>query len=188
MARKAFFTFLYWFRDPPWDTGITPPELYRFLEVNPPGRALDLGCGTGTNVITLAEKGWKATGIDFVARAIRMARRKARRKGLEESAEFKVGDALSTESFSGKYNLILDIGCFHGLPEGSAELYARNIKDHLAESGSLLLYVHLRQGQESSHGASEDSLAKLGKILKLKWREEGEEASPPLAWLQFGGG
>ena len=187
-ARKAFFTFLYWFRDPPWDTNITPPEVYGFLESNPPGRALDLGCGTGTNVITLAEMGWKATGIDFVPRAIRMARRKARRKGLSEAAKFRVGNALSAESFQGKYDLILDIGCFHGLPEGSAEVYARNIKDHLAEGGSLLLYAHLRQGPSSSHGADEESLEKLGEVLRLDWRQEGEESSRPSAWLKFGVG
>ena len=52
------------------------PSSIDFLEVNPPGKALDLGCGTGTNVITLAENGWYAEGMDFVPRAVRIARRK----------------------------------------------------------------------------------------------------------------
>ena len=185
MARKAFFTFLYWFRKTPWDTGITPPEVLRFLENKSPGRALDLGCGTGTNVIALAEHGWQATGIDFVPRAIRVARRKARRQGLSGRAAFFVGDALSSDSFQGKFNLILDIGCFHGFSEIDAEICARNITAHLVEGGSLLLYAHLRDGLDSSHGATDSSLIKLGEYLTLGWREDGEESSRPSAWFEF---
>jgi cyclopropane fatty-acyl-phospholipid synthase-like methyltransferase len=185
MARKAFFTFLYWFRDPPWDTGVTPPEVYRFLENNPPGRALDLGCGTGTNVITLAEHGWQGTGVDFVPRAIRLARRKGRRAGLESRVNFIVGDVLSPDSFRGVYDLILDIGCFHSFSGPDVETYGINAREHLVPGGSLLLYAHLNQGQGSSHGASEASLDKLGEFLTLKWRENGEESARPSAWFEF---
>ena len=34
--------------DIPWDSGITPPEIHEVLKELPPGKALDLGCGTGT--------------------------------------------------------------------------------------------------------------------------------------------
>jgi SAM-dependent methyltransferase len=185
MARKAFFTLRYRLKDPPWDTGITPPELYRFLEENPPGRALDLGCGTGTNVITLGEHGWRATGIDFVPQAIRIARRKTRKKGLVDQVDYYVGDALSRESFRGEYNLILDIGCFHGIADEDVEIYASNVSEHLVEGGSLLLYAHLRRGLDIGHGASEAGLAILGEYLKLAWREDGEEFSHPSAWMEF---
>ena len=36
MDKKMQFAFTYWFGNPPWDTGITPPELHQFLESNPP--------------------------------------------------------------------------------------------------------------------------------------------------------
>jgi methylase of polypeptide subunit release factors len=62
--RKLFFN-LWYFRDPPWDTGISPPELIDFINSNPPGKALDIGCGTGTNAIRLAKEGWRVTGVDF---------------------------------------------------------------------------------------------------------------------------
>ena len=137
MANRIFFTLQYWLKNPPWDSGITPPEVYQFLEENPPGRALDLGCGTGTNVITLAERGWQASGIDFVPRAIRIARQKARKKGLIDRTGFQVGDALSKQSFQGEYDLILDIGCFHSFSDAEAEIYAANINDHLAAGGSM---------------------------------------------------
>jgi cyclopropane fatty-acyl-phospholipid synthase-like methyltransferase len=183
MARRAFFTLQYWIMDPPWDTGVTPPEVYRFLEKHPPGKALDLGCGTGTNVITLAEHGWRASGVDYVPRAIRIARRKARRKDVSEKVEFFVGNALSRNSFQGKYDLILDIGCFHIFLEEDAETYARNAFDHLVEGGRLLMYAHLHQGP--GHGATETGLATLGEYLELVDRVDGEESSRPSAWLEF---
>lgn len=185
MARKAFFALQYWLTDPPWDTGITPPEVYRFLEGNLPGRALDLGCGTGTNVITLAEYDWRVSGVDFVPRAIRIARRKIRRKGLGDRADFFVGDALSREIFQGEYNLILDIGCFHNFSDEDAEIYAVNVSESLTEGGSLLLYAHLRQGPGPGHGSSEAGLAKLGEYLNLAWREDGEESSRLSVWLEY---
>ena len=146
---------------------------------------LDLGCGTGTNVITLAENGWQAIGVDFVPRAVRTARRKTRQKGLGNRVEFFVGDALSGDSFQGVYNLILDIGCFHSFPDQEVERYARNVKNHLAEGGSLLLYAHLRQGSGPGHGASEAGLALLGEYLSLAWREDGADSSRPSVWLEF---
>jgi len=185
MARKSFFTFLYWFRKTPWDTGITPPEVLRFLENNPPGRALDLGCGTGTNVITMAEHGWQATGTDFVPRAIRVAQRKARRQDLAGQADFFVGDVLSPDSFQGAYDLILDIGCFHSFSGPDVETYGENARAHLVPGGSLLVYAHLDQGLDSSHGATEASLETLGEFLTLRWRENGEESARPSAWLEF---
>ena len=59
LRRLSFL--LWYFRDPPWDTNISPPELLDFINRHPPGRVLDLGCGTGTNVITLAHKVEKLT-------------------------------------------------------------------------------------------------------------------------------
>lgn len=54
----------YWRRQTPWDTDITPPEVMEFIETVTPGRALDLGCGTGTNAITLANHGWDVIRVD----------------------------------------------------------------------------------------------------------------------------
>ena len=60
----------------PWDTGVTPPEVVELIEGDhpPTGRALDLGCGTGTNVAYLAAHGFEVVGIDFSRPAIERAR------------------------------------------------------------------------------------------------------------------
>ncbi len=116
---------LWYFRRPPWDTGITPPELMAFVASRPSGRALDLGCGTGTNAITLAQYGWQVTGIDFAMKAIRLARRKAIKASVV--IDFHVGDVTRLEGITGLFDLVLDIGCFHSLtPEGKASLAARH--------------------------------------------------------------
>ena len=47
-----------------------------------PGRALDLGCGEGGDVIWLAENGWHATGVDLSPTAIDRARTAASARGL----------------------------------------------------------------------------------------------------------
>ena len=116
---------LWYFRNPPWDTGISPPELIQFIEANPPGRALDLGCGTGTNVITLFHNGWKVVGIDFALPAIYAARKKAREAGAEVT--LRVGDAARINWINDQFDLILDMGCFHGLNAADRHLYLQHV-------------------------------------------------------------
>ena len=185
MARKLFFTLTYWFGNPPWDSGITPPELIRYLEENRPGRALDLGCGTGTNVITIAEHGWLAEGVDYVPRAVRVARRKARKRNLGDRVKFRAGDVLSPTVFQGEYDLILDIGCFHSFSGDNVNRYIENIFSHLVNGGSMLLYAHLDESSGTGHGASEESLKKMGEKLTLVKRVDGEESARPSAWLEY---
>lgn len=56
-----------------------------------PGRALDLGCGEGGDVLWLAERGWTATGLDLAPSAIARAREEAATRGIG-GAEFAVAD------------------------------------------------------------------------------------------------
>src|SRR3990172_7902002 len=93
MLRKYYFNLLYLFSEPPWDTGISPPELFDYIENHPPGNAIDIGCGTGTNVITLAQAGWQVTGVDFAPHAIKIAKRKVSRAGIQ--AELLERDATN---------------------------------------------------------------------------------------------
>jgi len=48
------------------------------------GRALDLGCGEGGDVLWLAERGWRATGIDLSRTAVERARAAAADRGLPD--------------------------------------------------------------------------------------------------------
>ncbi|HJS27962.1 MAG TPA: class I SAM-dependent methyltransferase [Actinomycetota bacterium] len=110
----------------PWDTGITPPEVVEEVSGMTPGRALDLGCGTGTNVLWLAQHGWTAVGVDFTPLAIESARRKA---DWTSGATFVEGDAtrLSELGVVGPFDLLLDIGCFHSVPTRRRDDYVREV-------------------------------------------------------------
>ena len=110
----------------PWDTGVTPPEVVEEVSAMQAGRALDVGCGTGTNVLWLAQHGWTATGVDRSATAIESARRKA---DWTASAMFAEGDVTRLEELQvdGPFDLILDIGCFHGLPARRRDAYVRQV-------------------------------------------------------------
>src|SRR6185312_13451966 len=51
-----------------------------------PGRALDLGCGTGRNALYLARAGWETVGVDMVGYAVEVARRKAAAQSSRSSS------------------------------------------------------------------------------------------------------
>ena len=59
--------------DIPWDSGITPPEIHEVLKELPPGKALDLGCGTGTVMrdLLLREAGKPMASISWDERSTR---------------------------------------------------------------------------------------------------------------------
>lgn len=130
---------LWYFRNPPWDSGISPPELLAFLEKTDPGRAIDLGCGTGTNVITLAQRGWQVVGVDFASRAIRIAKQKVKKAGVQ--ADLRVGDVTRLEGVTGPFDLALDLGCFHSLTPAARGLYLDRLDEILAPAGYWFLYA-----------------------------------------------
>jgi SAM-dependent methyltransferase len=137
--RRIWFGLWYWLpRRPPWDTGITPPELERFVASQPPGRALDLGCGTGTNVVYLARHGWTGVGVDFAGRAIAKARRRARDAAVEGT--FLVGD-VTRLAVAGPFDLALDIGCLHSIPVAGRAAYATGLARVMRAGATYLLYA-----------------------------------------------
>lgn len=174
---------LWYYRSPPWDTGVSPPELLEHLEHNPPGRALDLGCGTGTNVITMTQHGWQAVGVDFAPRAIRMAKRKARQAGVQ--AAFYVQDVTRLHGIEGPFDLILDMGCYHNLSDEASQVYREQIRRLLAPGGTYLLYAMLRS-PGSRMGVSDANIQALCSFLSLVERQEGtNRGRQPSAWLKF---
>jgi tellurite methyltransferase len=56
--------------------------LRRWLDRLPPGRALDVACGSGRNTLLLAEHGWRPIGIDISPVALHLARAEAERRDL----------------------------------------------------------------------------------------------------------
>ncbi|MCW1969863.1 MAG: class I SAM-dependent methyltransferase [Anaerolineae bacterium] len=169
----------------PWDSGISPPELHEFVQTHPAGRALDLGCGTGTNAIFLAQQGWRVVAIDFAIKAITAARQKAKRAGAQ--IDFRIGDVVSAAN-GGPYDLILDLGCFHGLDAAKRAAYATNVKRLLSPQGTFLLYAHFKlPNRISTTGIDIQDLTIFLPELQLQQRRDGiDTARPsPSAWLTY---
>lgn len=170
---------------PPWETGISPPELKAFIESHPAGHALDLGCGTGTNAITLAKRGWQVTAIDFIGRALSTARRKARQAGV--SIDFINQDVSQLENLAGPYDLVLDIGCYHNLPELSKNRYRKNLVRLLRPGGAFLLYAFISRASDSrGFGLTEADIYHLSQDLHLLNRQDGfDRGQFSSAWFTF---
>lgn len=171
LLRRLVFSYWY-FRKPPWDSGITPPELFEFIQTHPSGRAIDLGCGTGTNLITLAKIGWQVTGIDFAPRAIQIARKKLKAQNLQ--AQLMVGDVTNFNTGT-PFELALDIGCFHGVHDRKG--YLNQLERILAPGGFWLMYGFFRNEKESARpGLAESDMELIAsRPLTLVSRRDGTD-------------
>lgn len=139
---RFLYRVIYWLGMTHWDTGETPLEVQEaFNEGNiPPGAALDLGCGTGTNVIFMAKRGRQAIGLDFVPEAIYKARDKAREEGVTASTQFLVADVTRLTDMDLPWcGFALDMGCFHGLSSESQHRYAEGLAKRLVPLGLFML-------------------------------------------------
>ena len=185
LFRRLLFQYWY-FSQPPWDTGISPPELIEFIEQHEPGRAIDIGCGTGTNVVTLAQAGWRLTGVDFAPRAIKLARQKLKKAGLQ--AELYVNDATQLNGIAGPFDLALDIGCFHAISKEGQGKYLDGLDRILTPNGFWLLYGFLKPGtHHPGSGLAEADLDRISARFTLLSRRGGHDTARgrASAWFLF---
>lgn len=174
------FNVMYRVGTPRWDTNVTPPELVELVNELPAGRALDLGCGTGTNAIYLAERGWDVAGVDFVGKAITTARRKAAAAGA--SIDFRQDDVTRLDAFQPPFDVAVDIGCFHGVSEGRRAAYASGLRRLVCPGGHFLLYA-FKPVMRFAGLSEEDVLACFADGFQSVKIEQG--TSPPSAWYTF---
>jgi SAM-dependent methyltransferase len=168
-----------------WDTGIVPPEVVAFVAANPPGRALDIGCGSGTNVLYLARAGWQVDGVNFSRLAVLKARARLHRERV--SASIWLDDATRLEKARGEYTLVLDIGCFHNLDAEAKTAYIAALQPHLAPRFTFMLYGHCagQPGRRAS-GLTGLDIATLAAHFSLARREDGQESGRGASvWLWF---
>jgi SAM-dependent methyltransferase len=119
-----------------WHLAGPSPELldaHRSGWLGPPGVAIDLGCGLGSEIGYLAAAGWKPVGTDLSGTALGGA------AALHRSARFIQSDVRRLPIRDGRADLLLDRGCFHYLTEPDRELYAQEAWRVLRPGGGLLL-------------------------------------------------
>lgn len=124
---------------PPWDTGKPQSTFVRLTEAGRiEGRVLDVGCGTGTEAIYLAEQGYEVVGVDFSAEAIEQANEKVKVNSAERDLDvtFRVGDALDLEEDERSFDTVVDSGLFHALEDDQRNAYADELARVLRSGGS----------------------------------------------------
>ena len=185
LPNRLKFQWRYWRRQTPWDTQVTPPEVMEFIARTSPGKALDLGCGTGTNAITLARHEWRVTGVDFIPKAILAARAKAARSGF--AIDFLVASVTDLSALSGPFDYALDIGCLHALKAGDRMRYAVNLSRLLRPQAWYMLYAWLPRSRKGGVvGISTEEVEILLREDFSKVRTAiGEENGNPSSWYWF---
>jgi SAM-dependent methyltransferase len=146
---SLFYRIAYTIGFTPWEHAATHPAAADHIAAlfdreergrSPPyGSALDLGCGSGHWAIELARRGWQVTGVDIVPSAIRQARERARRAGVD--VRFIEGDVtkLRAADVGSGFGFIWDFGTVHGLTPDERAAVGREVSAVAAPEATMLM-------------------------------------------------
>jgi len=136
---------------PAWDKGFPSSHLKAAVEggVIKPGRAVVLGCGTGTNAIYLAKKGFDVTAIDIAPTALNFAEEKAEK--ADAKVRWLLASVLAPPANLKKFDFIFDRGCYHGVRRNNAEAYVRTL-ERLSRPGTNILILAGNANEERHYG------------------------------------
>ena len=137
----------------PWDTGTPDTHLVELIERGAvkPGRALEVGCGTGTNALWLASKGFDVLGVDISPRAIAKAKAKVEAAGAR--VQLAVVDFLSAEIERAPFDFVFDRGVLHVFDDAADRAkFARNVARALDKGGQWLSVAGSTEGPDREFG------------------------------------
>ncbi len=136
---RSLYNFGYRYFRVPWDVG-PRRELVDLLKRGcfPPGRAIDLGCGTGANAVFLAQHGFDVTGVDFAPAALVKARRRAQESDV--IARFVEDDLTYLRNVTGPFDLLVDYGALDDLPLPARDKYVEQVVPLARPSAQFLLW------------------------------------------------
>ncbi len=189
MAETVDFTQRYLRGETPWDTGTPSEELLRVLGTGKlTGKTvLEFGCGTGTNAVELARRGFLVTAVDIAEPAIRIARDKARTAAV--TVDFRAADVLK-DDLGGPYDILFDRGVYHCV----RTINLKRFQEFLRKStrpGSWWLSMTGNAREDTDPGppvVSEDEIrAELGTLFEIVELHEfrfalNKRGLRPLAW------
>ncbi|MDX1449896.1 MAG: class I SAM-dependent methyltransferase, partial [Acidimicrobiia bacterium] len=144
MVGHRAYDFMYrWWA--PWDSAGVRDDLVALVESHPfPAgtRAIDLGCGTGANVVYLAQQGFEAVGADFSSVAIAKAHARARENGVGDQCRFLEMDlTVLPDPSLGTFDLLIDFGTLDDLDQSGRQAMARTVRTLAAPEAMFLLWA-----------------------------------------------
>jgi SAM-dependent methyltransferase len=152
---------------PPWDTGKPDENLVEVVRGGAvkAGRALEVGCGTGTNVVWLAQQGFDVLGVDLSPLALDKARERAAAAGC--ACRFELRDFLSGEPPSGPFRFVFDRGCFHIFDEPQQRArFASRVAALLEPGGSWLSVIGSTEGPPRDVGPPRRSVRDIAEAVE----------------------
>lgn len=176
----------------PWeDLAAHPPFADKLLELvareengsGPPfGPALDIGTGSGIWGVQLAQRGWSVTGVDIVEKALRRARERAARAGVEMRLVHGDVTAMRDSGVGAGFRLVLDTGTFHGLDEQGRTAMARELDAACDEDATVLLdCFRPRRRGPLPRGASREEIERAFRGWEIRDVEVADTDPDPLA-------
>lgn len=151
----------------------------------PYGPALDLGCGSGIWAVELARRGWQVTGVDFVPRALRRARERARDADVE--LRLIEGDVtkLREAGVGSGFRLLVDFGCFHDeLSDDQRAAEGREATAVAAPDATLLMFAFRPGGRGPvPRGASREDIERAFGDWEVVDEEIGDTTGAP-GWVR----
>ena len=177
--------------DLPWDTGRHDRNLEKTLMVRNigPCAALEIGCGTGTNAIWLAQQGFQVTAVDIAPTAIEKARAKAEAGGV--TVAFHTVDFLQQPVSGAPFGFVFDRGVFHGMESTEDRAaFAAAVAGHLQPEGLWLSFIGSTDGGRRDIGPPRRSAMDivlaaepLFEILVLAAGHfDSDQEAPPQNW------
>ena len=176
----------------PWDSDDPDANLVEFVRSHrlAPCPVLDIGCGTGTHSLWLAEQGFDVLGVDLSELAVQRAQEKA--AGQSGRCRFEVLDILAHAPPSSPFELVFDRGCFHVFDEHDERArFAARVAEALTAQGQWLSLIGSTEGPVRDHGPPRRSVRDVAnaiepilEIVLLKTIEfDAELPTRAAAWL-----
>ena len=158
-------------RLPGWDVGRACSHLVEAVEDEAlrPGRAIVLGCGSGTNAIYLAGKGFEVTGVDVAPTALAIAAEEASKAGVK--VNWMVADVVALPKLEA-FDLVFDRGCYHHICQYNSTGYVETLR-HLSHEGTRALILAGSPADGGSGGpprVKEETIRNdFSKLFEFEW-------------------
>lgn len=176
----------------PWDIGRPDFNLTDMVTEKPirDCKALEIGCGTGSNAVWLAQQNFSVTATDVSEIAIQKAKERASDAGVK--CVFLVSDFLNDEISGAPFGFVFDRGCFHSFDsDEERKQLAENVAFHLEKERLWLSLVGSTDGPPREVGPPQRSARDIViavepyfEILSLSSSHfDSESLEPPRNWV-----